>query len=57
MLSNGEIVSDDEAEYEGIPPLIDERDESREEWAIDGQVGLEILARRALTDQLKEDDV
>ena len=57
MLSNGEIVFDDEAEYEGMPPLVDERDETREEWAIDGQVGLEIVAQRALTVQLKEDDV
>ena len=56
MLSNDEIVSDDEAEYERIRPLVDEGDESREECAINGQVGLGLVARRVLTAQLKEDD-
>ena len=44
MLFNGEIVSNNKAEYEGPPPLVDEEDELGEEWAIDGQVVLGLVA-------------
>lgn len=49
MLPNGELLTDDENEYEDMPPLIEENedDEEIEEKPVNGKVGL--VARRALT--------
>ena len=40
MLPSGKIVSDDKAKYKGMPPLVDEENDSGKKCAIDEQVGL-----------------
>ena len=41
MLENGKVVTDDEIEYEGMSPLVEEDDDdSQKETPIDGSVGL-----------------
>ena len=49
-------MSDDEGEYETMLPLMDEDKESGEEYAIDEQVGLGLIVRRALTTQFKDEE-
>ncbi|XP_071917122.1 uncharacterized protein [Coffea arabica] len=61
MMQNGEIVSEDEAEYEGIPPLdggSDGESPNEEEFsAPEGHFGTALVARRALTARVKEDEL
>ncbi|XP_071917061.1 uncharacterized protein [Coffea arabica] len=54
MLPNGEVQTDEEDEYEDIPPLVEE-DEEFEEIPAHGKVGM--VARRALTTQAGRDDL
>ncbi|XP_071912236.1 uncharacterized protein [Coffea arabica] len=58
VLSNREIVTDDEAEYVDMPPLAADEDDSNEgeECALEGEVGFGLVARRALTARPLEDD-
>ena len=56
-LPNGDIVTDDEDEYEDMPALIEKNDNSGEECALEGQVGLELIAWRALTSQIKDKEL
>ena len=56
MLPNGEIVSNDEAEYKGMLPLIDKEEKSREEYIIDDQVGLGPVVWRVFTTQFKDNE-
>ena len=52
ILPSGEIVMDDEKEYEGIPPLIEnDGDESGEEVPIDQPMRLGLVTRMALSSQ------
>nr|XP_027102838.1 uncharacterized protein LOC113724095 [Coffea arabica] len=59
MMQNGEIVSEDEAEYDGIPPLdggSDGESPNEEEFsAPEGHFGTALVARRALTARVKEE--
>nr|XP_027088637.1 uncharacterized protein LOC113709988 [Coffea arabica] len=61
MMQNGEIVSEDEAEYDGIPPLdggSDGESPNEEEFsAPEGHFGTALVARRALTARVKEDEL
>nr|XP_027122191.1 uncharacterized protein LOC113739146 [Coffea arabica] len=61
MMQNGEIVSEDEAEYEGMPPLeggSDGESPNEEEFsALEGHFGTALVARRALTARVKEDEL
>ncbi|XP_071921763.1 uncharacterized protein [Coffea arabica] len=61
MMQNGEIVSEDEAEYEGILPLdggSDGESPNEEEFsAPEGHFGTALVARRALTARVKEDEL
>ncbi|XP_027169405.1 uncharacterized protein LOC113769129 [Coffea eugenioides] len=61
MMQNGEIVSEDEAEYEGMPPLeggSDGESPNEEEFsAPEGHFGTALVARRALTARVKEDEL
>ncbi|XP_071909873.1 uncharacterized protein [Coffea arabica] len=61
MMQNGEIVSEDEGEYEGIPPLeggSDGESPNEEEFsAPEGHFGTALVARRALTARVKEDEL
>ncbi|XP_027184032.1 uncharacterized protein LOC113782339 [Coffea eugenioides] len=61
MMQNGEIVSEDEAEYEGILPLDggnDGESPNEEEFsAPEGHFGSALVARRALTARVKEDEL
>nr|XP_027062889.1 uncharacterized protein LOC113689296 [Coffea arabica] len=60
MMQNDEIVSEDEAEYEGMPPLeggSDGESPNEEEFsALEGHFGTALVARRALTTRVKEDE-
>ena len=58
VLPSGETISDNEKEYEGIPPLReDEDDESSEEVSIDQPIGLGLVRRKALNTQRIDEDV
>nr|XP_027071936.1 uncharacterized protein LOC113696750 [Coffea arabica] len=61
MMQNGEIVSEDEAEYEGKLPLdggSDGESPNEEEFsAPEGHFGTALVARRALTARVKEDEL
>nr|XP_027120893.1 uncharacterized protein LOC113737958 [Coffea arabica] len=61
MMQNGEIVSEDETEYEGIPPLdggSEGESPNEEEFsAPEGHFGTALVARRALTARVKEDEL
>ncbi|XP_027157552.1 uncharacterized protein LOC113759187 [Coffea eugenioides] len=61
MMQNGEIVSEDEAEYEGILPLdggSDGESPNEEEFsAPEGHFGTALVARRALIARVKEDEL
>ena len=58
VLPSGETISDNEKEYEGIPPLTeDEDDESSEEVPIDQPIGLGLVRRKALNTQRIDEDV
>nr|XP_027109209.1 uncharacterized protein LOC113729078 [Coffea arabica] len=61
MMQNGEIVSEDETEYEGMPPLdggSDGESPNEEEFsAPEGHFGTALVARRALTARVKEDEL
>ena len=58
VLPNGEIVTDDEKEYEGMPYFMNKEDEgSCEEVPLNRFVGLELVGRRALTSQVKEEEI
>ncbi|XP_071918888.1 uncharacterized protein [Coffea arabica] len=58
MMQNDEIVSEDETEYESIPPLeggSDGESPNEEEFSTpDGHFGTALVARRALTARVKE---
>ncbi|XP_071918766.1 uncharacterized protein [Coffea arabica] len=58
-LTNGNIVADDEAEYEGMPPLMEANEESPDEdelAAPEGNFGILMVVRLALTTRVKEED-
>ncbi|XP_071912288.1 uncharacterized protein [Coffea arabica] len=61
MMQNGEIMSEDETEYEGMPSLEGDSDggsPNEEEFsAPEGHFGTALVARRALTARVKEDEV
>nr|XP_027122206.1 uncharacterized protein LOC113739161 [Coffea arabica] len=61
MLQNGKIVSEDEAEYDGMPPLeggSDGESPNEEEFnAPDGHFGTALVAMRALTTRIKEEEL
>ena len=56
MLPNGEIVSDEEEEYEGIPPLEEEENESSEEIPTHEEIGC-LVVRKVLTTRAKEEEI
>ncbi|XP_071925993.1 uncharacterized protein [Coffea arabica] len=56
MLPNGEIVSDEEEEYEGIPPLEEEENESSEEIPTHEEIGC-LVVRKVLTTRAKEEEM
>ena len=49
ILPNAKILPNDEAEYEGMPSLMDKEDELGEKCSIYEEVELRLVARRALT--------
>ncbi|XP_027166435.1 uncharacterized protein LOC113766439 [Coffea eugenioides] len=61
MMQNDEIVSEDETEYEGMPPLeggSDGESPNEEEFsAPEGHFRTALVARRALTARVKEDEL
>nr|XP_027103091.1 uncharacterized protein LOC113724382 [Coffea arabica] len=57
VLPSGDVVSDDEDEFAEMPPLIEEGEDSEEEVeATTEQVGVALVARRALATQVKKVD-
>ncbi|XP_071916198.1 uncharacterized protein [Coffea arabica] len=57
VLLSGDVVSDDEDEFAEMPPLTDEGEDSEEEVeATTEQVGVALVARRALATQVKKVD-
>nr|XP_027075909.1 uncharacterized protein LOC113699760 [Coffea arabica] len=60
MMQNGEILSEDKIEYEGMPPLeggSDGESPNEEEFsAPEGHFGTALVARRALTARVKKDE-
>ncbi|XP_071921799.1 uncharacterized protein [Coffea arabica] len=57
VLPSGDVISDDEDEFAEMPPLIDEGDVSEVEVeATTEQVGVALVARRALATQVKRVD-
>ncbi|XP_071939939.1 uncharacterized protein [Coffea arabica] len=60
-MQNGEIVSEDEAEHEGMPPLdggSDGESPNEEKFSTpEGHFGTALVARRALTARVKEDEL
>nr|XP_027122192.1 uncharacterized protein LOC113739147 [Coffea arabica] len=61
MMQDGEIVSEDEAEYEGMPPLkggSDGESPNEEEFSSpEGHFGTALVASRALMAHVKEDEL
>nr|XP_027098880.1 uncharacterized protein LOC113718158 [Coffea arabica] len=57
VLPSGDVVSDDEGEFTEMPPLIDKGEDSKVEVeATNEQVGVVLVASRALTTQVKRVD-
>nr|XP_027093618.1 uncharacterized protein LOC113714019 [Coffea arabica] len=56
LLPNGEIVSDEEEEYEGMPPLEGEGDDSSEEIPTHEEIGC-LVVRKVLTTRAKEEEI
>nr|XP_027093640.1 uncharacterized protein LOC113714042 [Coffea arabica] len=56
LLPNGEIVSDEEEEYEGMPPLEGEGDDSSEEVPTHEEIGC-LVVRKVLTTRAKEEEI
>ncbi|XP_027157122.1 uncharacterized protein LOC113758480 [Coffea eugenioides] len=57
VLPSGDVVSDDEDEFAEMPPLTDEGEDSEEEVeATTEQVGVALVAHRALATQVKKVD-
>ena len=54
LLENGEVVTDEEDGYEGMPPLEEDEADSSEELLANEQLGL--VVRRVLATQIKEED-
>lgn len=54
MLTNGEVITHDEKEYERMLLSMEDEDESEEELPTNDHVGL--VARNALTAQIKEEE-
>lgn len=55
MLTNSKVITDDEKKHEGMLPLTKDDEVSEEELYTNYHVGL--VARRALTTQVKEDEL
>ena len=58
VLPSGEIISDDEEEYNEMPPLEKEGDmEAVIQPPLEESVGLGLMARRALAAHIKEEEI
>ena len=56
MLPNGEIVSDEEEKYQGMPPLEEEKDDSGEELPTHEEIGC-LGVRKVLTTPAKVEEM
>ena len=57
ILPNGEVVSDNEDDCEGMPPLMEESDNSEEELPVDGKVGFLVVRKVLAARAIEEDDM
>nr|XP_027109244.1 uncharacterized protein LOC113729114 [Coffea arabica] len=56
LLPNGEVVSDEEEEYEGMPPLEEEENDSSEEIPTHEEIGC-LVVRKVLTTRAKKEEM
>ncbi|XP_071928112.1 uncharacterized protein [Coffea arabica] len=56
ILPNGEVISNEEEEYEGMPPLVEEEIESDEELPTNEEIGY-LVVQKVLTTRAKEEEI
>ena len=56
-MPNREVVSDNEDDCEGMPPLVEESDNSEEELPIEGKIGFLVVRKVLTTRAIEKEDV